>query len=196
MTVEIDLTVEQINAELAVDEVNAELLVDPSAERARAEAAEAALAASIDARIVAAVATHTPGVELGAASRESDWSTTAVAPGAAALIPSLVVTVTGKGRPVDIEFFAQTVRHSVADKPVIGYIEVNGSSTNVVAGGSAVVSSPDTALGRTMIIRRRAVLANGVVYTFKAGIYGTDAGTKSLTAAGFAPGHLHVTSRA
>jgi hypothetical protein len=135
-----------------------------------------------------------PGTELGYAERLTNFATTAVAAGATALVPGLVVTVTGQGRPVDIEFFAQAVRHSVASTAITGYLEVNGSATASQAS-SAGSSSPSTTVGRVIIIRRRAVLADGVEYTFKAGIFGGAAGTTTLSAAAFAASHLSVTSR-
>lgn len=168
---------------------------DVAAETARAEAAEQALEESIDVKVAAAVAAHTPGIELGYAERTTNFSTTATAPGATALIPSLVTTVIGQGRPVDIEFYAQTVRHSVAGKYVVAYFEINGSFVNTVAGQSGLISSPDTVVGRTIYMKRRAMLADGQGYTIKVGVYGEEAGTTSLVAVASAPTFLEVTSR-
>lgn len=141
-----------------------------------------------------AVEAHTPGMELGYAERVTPGSTTQIAANSNALIAGLVVTVVGQGRPVLIQFTCQGIYHSVANTGVTGYLEVNGSVT-LPQCQSATVSSPSTSSGRTMNINRRTILANGVSYTIKVGIFGTAAGTSIATAATFAAMQLSVISR-
>jgi hypothetical protein len=165
--------------------INAVLVVPGGASRA-----------TIAAMVEDAVEAHTPGTELGFAERTSGtaFTTTATTFGASALVTGLVVTVTGEGRPVDIEFTAQAVRHSVAATGVVAYLETNGSAVAAQCN-STWVSSPSTTVGRGFIVRRRAVLTDGVVYTFKAGVFGGAAGTVTLDTTTFAAAQLSVTSR-
>lgn len=159
----------------------------------------ASIQPTVDTAVEDAVEAHTPGIEMGYAERTtSPTNNTQTAPGANALIPGLVVTVVGKGRPVDIEFLAQSAAHSVANTPMVFYLEVNGSVTAAEAGSVVVASaSTNVALGRAVVLRRRAVLTDGVSYTFKAGMYGTVAGTTAINTGTGAPppAQLSVTSR-
>ena len=149
---------------------------------------------TIDSKVTAAVAAHTPGIELAYAERTTNFATTSTVHGAGALVPSLVVSVVGQGREVDIRFNAQTVLHSVADTGVLCGYEVNNSATSNLCQ-STVVSSPSNTVGRGMDVSRRVILTDGVTYTIKAYCYGLAAGTSTIVAAAFAPMSLSVTSR-
>lgn len=138
---------------------------------------------------------QTPGTELAYAERLAGVSNTATAAGAAAIISGLTAgPVIGKGRAVDIEFFAPTVYHSVANTNVIFYLEVNGVALNANGNITGVIS-PKTTSGPSAIIKKRLVLTDGVSYTFKVGMYCGAAGTSQATAAGFAAIQLAVTAR-
>lgn len=131
----------------------------------------------------------TPGKELGYAELTTDFTTTNTAlsvvdgPGAGGVIPLFSIgPIVGAGRPVEIEFYAPQVRHSVAGAFVNAYLIVNGSAQPAEDGQNALMASAVTNLGRIHVMKRRLVLADGTPYTFKLGIQGGTAGTATVDA--------------
>lgn len=129
-----------------------------------------------------------PGKELGYAELTADFTSTNTSftnttdgPGAGGVIPgAFQVTVVGKGKPVEVEFYAPQVRHSTAGQWVGAYLLVNGAAQP--DGQLAIGGSPVNTVGRVLVLKRRLVLADGVSYTFKVGIMGGAAGTSTVTA--------------
>lgn len=141
---------------------------------------------------------HIPGVELGYAERASNFTTTNTSSSSVAAgskVTSLLVTVTGQGRPVDVEFYSPSIHHSTAAQVITVYLVVNGVAQSTTLGQSAFISSPVNTLGRAVILKRRLVLTEAVEYTFEVGLAGASAGTVTLTASAAVPSSLSVTSR-
>lgn len=129
-----------------------------------------------------AVEAHTPGMELGYVERTSNFTTTATAAGAGAIIPAFSVTVIGQGRPVDFECYLPQVFHSVANTAVLCYLTITtgGVAANVPY---TTVSSVRTDAGEAVLLRRRRTLAAGVSYTVTVNVYGLAAGTTTVAGA-------------
>jgi hypothetical protein len=154
-----------------------------------AQAAEAGAEAAL-AEMEAALEAH-PGAELGFAERTTNFTTTATAT-LTGDITGLSITVIGTGQPVDVAVYLPSVRHSVANTTVAGYLSVNGVTTG---GQTSGTSSPSTTEGRTAYLKRRMVLTDTVSYTFQAGLFGAAAGTvTSLGNANF-PMQIMATAR-
>lgn len=132
------------------------------------------------------------GTELGFAERLSPFTTTTTAPGTP--VTGLSTLVTGQGRPVDVQFYAPNVYHSVANTDVICYLRANGIDLDAL-GQTGSASSPSTTAGPSLLITRRLVLLDGDDYTFDVCVFGGAAGTCNLVAAGFAAIQLSVVSR-
>lgn len=142
-----------------------------------------------------AVQDHTPGIELGYASRTSSITSTATTSTGATALVGLSVTVTGQGRPVDLRFFCPSIYHTTANAGVSVVIVRDG---NVTGGDNQIGArfSPVTTTGPSLsITRRTATLVDGVSYTFTVRAWGTVAGTCTLVGAPFCPIELTVTSR-
>lgn len=130
-----------------------------------------------------------PGAELAHAERATDFTTTNTSNAsvaAASLVGGLEFTIVGQGRPVEIDFWAGLVRHSVASSFVMAYFVVNGVAGDVNLGTGGATSSPSTSTGRVLSVKRRVVLTRGTSYTFQVGICG-QAGTSTLQASAPAP---------
>ncbi len=135
------------------------------------------------------------GVEIGYAERTTSDTTTntVLASATSNKISGLSVTVTGTGRPVEIEFFCPLCYHSsTAAKFVGAAILINGSETGAQLG---TVDSATTGAGRTLIVRRRIVLTSGSSYTFEVGKWIESAGTGNYLVGADFPMHLSVVSR-
>lgn len=156
-----------------------------------------AAAAMVNSLVEQAVQDHTPGIELGIASRTSAFTTTntTAGNGALGLIPGLTVTVTGAGRPVDVRFTAPAVYHSVANT----FVGVSINAGNPLAATNATFASSQstsTSNGNGLeATLRTATLNNGQSYTFQVNVWGAAAGTCTLAAAAYGPIQLTVTSR-
>ncbi len=151
-----------------------------------------------------ATSAHLSGKEMAFASTTAIFSTnnTAVASVAAtSLVTGLVVTVTGDGQPVEVDF--------------TGLVDKNGGTG--IVGAYLVMSKnggPDTAQGSesgtfagahvafagsqvTLNLKRRLVLEDGVSYTFKIGINQTTGAARvvgySTPGTAYSPAHLKVT---
>ena len=95
-------------------------------------------------------------------------------------MPGLVVTVIGKGKPVEIEaFFPGVYSSSHLYAKVIPFISHNDLS--IVATYASSIAQ-DT--GNPVVLKRRMVLESGVSYTFKAGVFALEGGVKSNIFAG------------
>lgn len=142
--------------------------------------------AEVDALVQQALEDHTPGIELGYAER-----TTAYSAGNSD-ISGLSVTVTGQGRPVDVEFYCSTAYHSVTGSLIRADIKSNGT---IVNSWFDVTSS--TAAGRTCKVKQRLVLTDGASYTFTIGVFQGTAGTMTwfASASPVRPMWLSVVSR-
>lgn len=136
---------------------------------------------------------YQPGLEIGYDEVVSTTTYTATAAGSQ-MVPGLSITVVGTGRPVDVEFFAPSVRHSVASTDVSAGIRANGSGL-VAESQLGTVSSPSTTVGRSLYVKERVVLADGVSYTFDVTIWSGAAGTATLVAAGYVRVYLAITNR-
>lgn len=143
-------------------------------------------------------AAHTPGKELGYAEVLSSLTSTATDVGAAAALAGLSVTVIGQGKPVEIEYFCPSVNHTVANTSVSIALGSNGSKLSAQSQiGATSAASTVAGLGKSISVKRRAVLTLGVSYTFTvhAFAYGV-AGTSILYAANpYEPQFLSVVAR-
>lgn len=151
---------------------------------------DVALLAYLDDRFEAAAA----GTEMGNAERLTTFTTTNTSTAGGGVIPSLTVVVVGEGRPVDVNFFAANVYHSVADTSVSFALRVNGSTVSD-RSQTASVRSPLTTAGPSAWLYRRPFLDLGVQYTFTINVAGGAAGTSNVVAASFAPIQLCVSRR-
>jgi hypothetical protein len=119
---------------------------------------------------------HT-GQELGYAERTTTDSTTNLADDNstlnANLIAGLSVSVVGSGRPVEVEFYAPLVTHSVLNGVIYGTIMANGVR---IAQVPTLAIKAGTGQG-PLIVKRRMVLTDGVSYTFTAAKTMDTAGT-------------------
>lgn len=143
-------------------------------------------AAGVDAAVAAAVEAHTPGIELGYAERTSNYAVTS-----GGAIAGLSVTVTGQGRPVDIEFRCRGVFHTTIGTLLEATI-VDGSS-NIY--GSAKAQTFSTADGPVIGVRSRKILTNGQSYTLTVNIAQNTAGTMTWMGSSARPMWLSVVSR-
>lgn len=142
--------------------------------------------AEVDALVQQALEDHTPGIELGYAERSTSYSA------GNSDISGLSVTVTGQGRPVDIEFYCPTAYHSVSGTLIRADIKSNGTIVN-----SWFDVTSNTAAGRTAQVKQRLVLTDGVDYTFTIGTFQGTAGTMTwfASASPVRPMWLSVVSR-
>lgn len=162
------------------------------------DAAQAAVAALVQDAVEQAVEQHTPGIDLGSKSYDTTFTTTNTDLfSTAGDIAAIAISVVGQGRPIDVEFFAPKVQHSVAGESVNVSITVDGSPFSVYGSTLATVQTPAGLDDSPGLYARRRTLAllDGVTYVFGARIYGSAAGTCSLYGASFGPIELNVTSR-
>lgn len=155
-------------------------------ENVQAIAANAAAITALEPQIIA-------GTELDYAERVANYTTTAAAPFGPP-IDTLQAEAVGSGRPVDVEFFAANVFHSVANTLVNAYLVVDGIHLDD-NGQLASVASPSTIAGPSLYFKKRIVLDDGVPYQFNVVMFAAAAGTSTIVAANFAPNFLSVTSR-
>lgn len=143
--------------------------------------------AEVAALVQQAVEDHTPGIELGYAER-----TTSFTSGSNADITGLSVTVTGQGRPVDVEFYCPSAYHSVSGTLIRADIKSNGAVIN-----SWFELTSNVSFGRSCLLRQRVTLTDGVNYTFTVGTFQGSAGTMTwfASASPARPIWLSVVSR-
>lgn len=151
---------------------------------------------ALDARLDVLELSTAPGKEIGYAERTTNHTTTVTSAASATDISGLSVTVTGKGRPVEVNFYTASVTHSVANSNVSAFISGNGAVGGSLGqfGGQ---SSPSTTagLGDAINITRRVVLTDGVSYTFTVRVFSLVAGTSTIYGAAGLPMSLAVTAR-
>ncbi len=123
--------------------------------------------------VLQALEDNVPGIELGSAERETTFTSSANAD-----IPGLSITVTGTGRPLYVDFFCDSVYHSVANTLVAARIRKNGVQ---VAEGREF--SPVTNAGPFMFVRHRETLAVGQSATYTVQAFQGAAGTMTFAAA-------------
>lgn len=172
--------------------------IEATAAAAAADVAalDASLPTTIDDAVAAAVEAHTPGIELGAASRTSNFTTTNTsATNSGGDIPGLSVTVVGKGRPVDVRFHCPGAFHSVANTGVSVVTIRDGNPTGADNQIGSVLSALTTTGPSLTIVRRTSVLVAGTSYTFTARAWAAAAGTLTLVGAAYCPIELTVTAR-
>jgi hypothetical protein len=150
-----------------------------------------------EANVISLIEQYAIGQEMDYSERIISFTTTNTVFGSvagAAKIGGILCEVTGLGRPVDIEFFAPNIYHSVANTLVQYYLIVDGASftTN---GQIGAAFSPSITIGPDGIMKRRIVLDEGVDYTFEVGVSGAAAGTCTLDANAAAQISLAVTAR-
>lgn len=132
-----------------------------------------------------ALVAHTPGTEIARAEVFESRTSTAINLGAATDLAGLSITVTGTGRPVEVEYYCTSVVHSVANTNVSLLIACNGVALSPQSQVAAV-SSPTTVAGTGQFIsvRRPVDLALGVEYVFTVRCFAYNvAGTSTLYAA-------------
>lgn len=137
------------------------------------------------------------GAEMGYSERTTIFTTTNTTAGSlagTAIVTGLSVTVIGEGRAVEVEFNS-IMQHSVANSGSATYLVVNGSYSAAPGGHLAAVQGGATGSGRTLSMKKRIVLTNGVSYTFTIGVYGVQAGTVSVVSTANIPTFLSVTRR-
>lgn len=151
---------------------------------------------ALDARLDVLEAATAPGKEIGYAERTTSHTTTVTSAASATDITGLSVTVTGKGRPVEVNFYTSSVTHSVANSNVSVFISGNGAVGGSLGqfGGQ---SSPSTTagLGDAINVTRRVVLTDGVSYTFTVRVFSLTVGTSTIYGAAGLPMSLAVTAR-
>jgi hypothetical protein len=132
-------------------------------------ASAAALQAAADAAAAAAAAYSGGGLELANAERNTSFTSTNTTLGsvqAAHKVPGLSITIVGNGRPLDVEFGCPNACDGAnADNSVGAYFVVDGLYGTYA--GLARTSSPETAIGRELLLRRRIPTVDGVAMTIE-----------------------------
>ena len=134
----------------------------------------------------------TPRGELAYAERLTNDTTTNTTIGNAPSnkVSGLLVTVTGNGRPVEIEVYCPAVLHTVANTYVGLALLMDGVQVQLMQQ-----SSPSTANGRSLIGKFRKVLTAGQDYTFEVGKYCGAAGTATYGGGAGLPAYISATER-
>ena len=134
-----------------------------------------------------------PGSSLAYAVRNSSLTTTEVFPAVAA-IASLALTVTGAGRPVEVEFYVPEIYHSVVNaRPGIG-IAYQRDSIYVGTLRSVSKRSYSTTEGDQLFVKSQIVLDDGIDYFFYPVFGAFSAGTTSLKVSGATGGPVMTMS--
>lgn len=109
-------------------------------------------------------------------------------------IPGLMLSITGEGKPVEIEAYLPGVYASSAWHDLLPYITVNGG---IEGAGIVVISrSALTTDGPPVILKRRLVLEEGQTYVFRAGVGLVSPGPSvTVYATSYQPAYLAVNSR-
>lgn len=132
--------------------------------------------------------------EMAYAERSTSFTTTNVnlyATGAA-LIGGMGVTVIGEGKPVEILVELSAVYSNQLNNTVGAYILSNSQSATSPGGYVGFISTGPANEQSSLTLRRRAVLTDGVSYTFVVGMYGVRVGTVGLTVAPTYPASISV----
>lgn len=133
--------------------------------------------------------------QVGYAERTTNFTTTntTVLSPTLGIITSLSVTVTGTGRPVDIEFYTPAVAHSA------GAIVTTTLVRQIGAGSATAIQYKNWAstFAEGGTLRSNEVLTNGTSYTFTVAVGANAAGTSTIVGsnAGVGKMYLAVTNR-
>ncbi len=143
----------------------------------------AALAEVWEPVVIDATEGHVPGTERAYAEYAAGATGTQVSP---SLLhwSNLLLSVTGQGRPVDIEWFIPKSFHSVANTGVVHMMVSQKNGGTVVTEQTVTVRSPLTTDGPPTAVRRRKVLEEGATYVFAFYTGGVAAGTWAAGASG------------
>lgn len=151
---------------------------------------------ALSAYVESVVEGHTPGAEMAYAEVDYLLSTTQLFSSLTIPVYPLVLTVTGQGRPVEIEYYFPSVLHSVANTGVGILLASTKNGANFTAENQIYVYSPWTTQGVPAVLRRRKVLEEGAEYVFNAFVGGLVAGTSYLSgSANYRRCHSSVVSR-
>lgn len=133
------------------------------------------------------------GQELGhGENTSSSWTTTRTTPGenhADNKPPGLSKTIVGKGRPVEIDVYFPSLKHSTNAALFGVYILIDG-----VAAQYAFHSAPG-ASGVSTYFTLRKMLNAGTSYLIEVGVYAVAAGTITSVADATFPATLDITQR-
>lgn len=158
--------------EIATDEMLADYLANPGS------ATSEQMSIYVDEQVQEVVEGHTPGAEMAYAELTTPMSNTTVFPTVPAVTP-LALSVTGTGRPVEIEFYVCELLHSVANGGCAATI-VSQKDGGAVAYEQVILHyTPKTTFGNGsgLSVKRRKVLDAGSEYLFNFGLTGLVAGT-------------------
>lgn len=147
--------------------------------------------------VAAAVEIQKAGIDLGSKTYEAAlYSANTDYLSTAGDIPGMAIVITGTGRPVDLDFFAPRVYHSVANTTVTVTITEGGSPTSSIGSQWGQSRSSSTTDGPSLAVRRRTKpLVAGTSYTFNVRVWAAAAGTSALIGSAFTPITFTATNR-
>lgn len=151
------------------------------------------LTTEVDNAVADAASVQMAGLELAYAESTVDFTSTDNAT-LNTRITGMVFDIVGRGRPVEIKFFCPDVFHSVTEGPITFFLVVDDLPLNTT-GQIVTAITPGTTAGEPSIMERRLVLADGVSYNFKVGMFLQVAGTGHAKGDPSAPMYLTATSR-
>ncbi|KRB73084.1 hypothetical protein ASE01_20120 [Nocardioides sp. Root190] len=164
---------------------------------ARLDAGDSSFSDALSDAVAGEIEGHEAGIDLGTANRTTSvppMTSTATSVAAAAAISGLSRTVTGKGRSVDVEFYAPIVYNSGAANVGVSCMIVRDNNPASTDNQIGTRFSPATNNGPDMYIRRRTgILLDGVEYTFTVRMW-TPSGTAVIVPGGNYPAQLMVTA--
>lgn len=154
-----------------------------------------AVAAMVSTLVQQEVENHTPGILLGSSTRTTLVTSTATTAALATAIANLSVTITGKGRPVDVRLFAPIVWNSVGANVACSAMIVRDGNPNSTDNQFGSAYSPATNTGPSLLVARTTnPLVDGTQYTFTARLWTPSGQANILPGVNF-PLELTVTSR-
>lgn len=150
------------------------------------------IAEDVDLAVSEAVDGHTPGSVLAYAERTSTFTSVDTV---GTSVSSMLVNVTGAGRPAQVEWWVPGPFHTVANTRITVGIQWwrNSVYQGYLQIGSA--RSPLTTNGDSVTIARQLVLDDGVSYAFCPAVAGGAVGTTNLGISGANISYLSVISR-
>ena len=192
------LSIDDLNSSFGPDAVAAEML-NPSSDlysstsTVVSENIQPSVASLVPGEVADAVDGHVPGSSLGYVERASSYVVTNVAPALAAST-AMGLTVTGAGRPVELEFYVPEIYHSVVGTRVV--IGIAYQRDSIYQGNLRYVSkrSYSDTEGDQMIVKSQLMLTSGHEYFFYPVFGAFAAGTTSLKVSGAAGGPVMTMS--
>lgn len=119
------------------------------------------------------------GANIGYAELGTNWSSTNTTYGGnttVALAPGVLVTVTGRGRPVEVQASIPSARHITANNSIGAYILMNGAVYD-----AGFIVNVSTVNGQQIRLQRLTTnLTAGTAYTFQLGVYASSTGAITL----------------